>query len=140
MKGTLVIGPVCYPAEERDLQTSRLILGNNQYLKFSLQEITCCHHDYLFIFTPVNNNIQEIKRKTGMQFCWEDCEETDQQSRINSIVSFPMHIFMFKGTWVCLLCFARLDFILFSGPYTNISCLRWILQTSRVSFLLLLKF
>lgn len=85
MKGTLVIGPVSHLTEERDLQLFRLILGNNYYLKFSLQEITCCHHDYLFIFTPVNNYIQEIKRKNSMQFCRENCEETDQQSRRNSI-------------------------------------------------------
>jgi len=45
-----------------------------------------------------------------------------------------MHIFTFKGTWVCLLCFARMGFILFSGPYTNIIYVRWNLQTFGVFF------
>lgn len=85
MKGNLVIGPDSRLAEERDLQTFRLVLGNNQYLKFSLQEIACCHCDYLFIFAPVNNCIQEIKRKNSMQVCREDCVETVQRSKRNSV-------------------------------------------------------
>lgn len=63
MKGTLVMGPVSHLAEERDLQVFRLILGNKQYLRISLQGMGCCHHNHLFIFTPVSNHMQEIKKK-----------------------------------------------------------------------------
>lgn len=89
---------------------------------------------WLFIFfTPVNNYIQEIKRKNSMLFCWEAWRnrpaiEEKWDAYPSSIASFPMRIFPFKGTCFCLLCSARLAFVFFSGPHTSFSCLRWILK------------
>lgn len=95
------------------MQAFRLILWNKWYLKISLQEITCCHHAYLFIFTSINSYIQRMKRKNSMLFYWEDCEEQKQQPRRNSVCisrtlffeTISMHIFTFKRTCVCSLLF-----------------------------------
>lgn len=87
------MGPVSHLVEEKDSQTFRLILGNSWYLKNALQEITRCHPDYLFIFPPLNNYIQEIIRKNSMWICRENCKEKDQQSRRNSIYISQQHCF-----------------------------------------------
>lgn len=110
MKGAPVVGPASHLDEDRDVQAFRLILWNNWDLKISLQEITCCHRDYLFIFTPVNSYTQEIKKKNSMLFYWEDCEERNQKPRRSSVCisstlfffeTISVHTFTFKRTCVC---------------------------------------